>query len=118
MTELDLQCRPVAKPPTSLADDRFESIGWGLVSFLVAVLLLPGGALQYVAVAVLGALMLVLNATRLATGLKIRWFSTVLGATALITGVGALAGVAINDVALFFVLAGAVAVVAGFRQAR
>lgn len=90
--------------------ERSDTIGWGLVFLLVGALVLPSGQLEYGLVAGVGALMLGLNAALVAGRRTFDLFTTVLGATALVAGVGALAGLKIDAFALFFILLGSVMV--------
>jgi hypothetical protein len=54
--------------------------------------------------------LVVLNGVRLATGIGVAWFSTILGASLLVGGVAALGGLHADVAVLFFVFAGAVTV--------
>ena len=87
-------------------DDRFETAGEGLLFLLIAALALPSGAVAHLAIAGVGALLLGLNAARLAAGIRVRWFSITIGAWAVIGGLGAAAGLEIDAFALFFLLIG------------
>lgn len=100
-----------ANDASSAARERFNTIGWGLVFLLVGALALPSGPGEYAAVAGVGALMLGLNVALIAAGRRLDWFTAVLGATALVAGLGAMAGVKIDVFALFFLLLGLVMVV-------
>jgi hypothetical protein len=92
--------------------DRYDTAGWGLLFLLLGAVFLPAGTGTYAAVTLIGLLMLALNAARLATGVAIRWFSVILGATAVLSGAGALAGVRIDALALFFAATGVALLVA------
>lgn len=79
-------------------------------------LAMPNGTAEYVAVAAVGALMLALNAARVASGVPVRWFSVILGSVALVAGAGATAGLRIDAFVLFcFVLSAAMVVGAVVR---
>lgn len=93
-------------------EKRFDDIGWGLLFLLFAALALPKGTAEYASVAVVGAGMLGLNAARIVAGVEVRWFTIVLGATGLVAGAVALAGVKIDAFALFFVFLGVLTIVA------
>jgi hypothetical protein len=98
-------------------DDRFQTAGEGLLFLLIAALALPSGTTAYAAVAGVGALLLALNAARIAAGIRVRWFSITVGTWAVIGGLGALAGLRIDAFALFFLLLGLVALgAAAFRS--
>ena len=91
-------------------DQRLEAVGWGLLFLLFGALALPTGTAEYVSVAAIGAAMLGLNLFRAVRNLPIAWFSTILGASILTAGSGALAGLHMDAFVLFFVLAGAVTI--------
>jgi hypothetical protein len=99
---------------------RFDAVGWGLLFLLFGVLGMPNGTTQYAAAVAVGAAMLGLNLVRIFAAVPIRWFSVILGGSFLIGGTGALAGVHMDVVVVFFVLAGIVAIagaVVGPRRA-
>jgi hypothetical protein len=98
---------------------RLDSVGWGLLFFLVAAVALPRGTTEYAVLAAIGAAMVLLNVTRVATGIGPMWFSSILGASLLVGGVAALGGIHTDVVVLFFLFAGIVTVaVAILRPAR
>jgi hypothetical protein len=99
-------------------DDRFETAAEGLLFLLIAALALPSGMTAYAAVAVVGGLLLGLNATRAATGIRVRWFSITVGAWAVIGGLGAMVGLQIDAFALFFLLLGLVTLGAAALRSR
>jgi hypothetical protein len=88
--------------------ERLDTIGWGLVFLLVGVLALPGGTGEYAALASVGALMLVFNLVLVAGDRQVDVLTAALGGTAVVGGVGALAGLAIDGFALFFVVLGGI----------
>jgi hypothetical protein len=91
-------------------ENRFDTVGWGLLFLLFAALALPNGTAEYASAATVGGLMLVLNVARIVAVLPVRWFSVILGAAMLVAGSGALAGVHMDVFVLFFVLAGIVTI--------
>lgn len=93
---------------THALGDRLDGAAWGLLFLLLGAMALPSGTTEYAAVAAAGALLVGLNGLRAIAHIEIGWLSVVLGTTALIAGVGALAGIRIDDVALFFALIGVV----------
>lgn len=98
--------------------DRFDSAGWGLLFMLFGALAMPGGTAAYVAVAAVGALMLALNAARVASGVPVRWFSVVLGSVSLVAGASATSGLRIDAFVLFCFALGAAMVVGAVVRAR
>lgn len=90
--------------------ERFDDIGWGLLFLAFAALALPNGTAEYAAVAAVGLAMLVLNLARIVAGVEVRWFTIVLGATGLIAGTLALAGIKVDAFAIFFVILGVVTI--------
>lgn len=91
---------------SSTRRERLDTIGWGLVFVLVGTLALPDSDTKYALVAGVGVLMLGLNAALLAIDHRFDLVTVVLGATALIAGSGALAGLRVDAFALFFLLLG------------
>lgn len=89
-------------------EDRFSTAGEGILFLLIAALALPRGTAAYAAVAGVGALLLGLNAARIAAGVRVRWFSITVGAWAVIGGLGSMAGLRVDAFALFFLLLGLV----------
>jgi hypothetical protein len=89
-------------------ESRLETVGDGLVLLLIAALAAPGGILGRVAVMTVGMLLLALNVARYARGIEVRLLSTTIGAWATIAGAGALAGLALDPLALLFLVLGLV----------
>ncbi len=82
---------------------------------LVAAIALPSGTAKYVAVALVGVLMLALNAYRVFATLEVSWFGVVLGGSCAIAGAAALAGAKPDLFAVFFGLAALVTIVLALR---
>ena len=85
---------------------RFDTAGWGLLFVLFGALAMPNGTAEYIAVAAVGALMLVLNVGRVAAGVPVRWLSIILGSVTLVAGAGAMVGIRIDAFVLFFFVLG------------
>jgi hypothetical protein len=102
----------VLESAKSPVEDRFDTVGWGLLSVVVGVMAMPSNMTTYALAAAAGAAMLGLNVARRMAGVPVRWLSVVLGAVVLVAGVAAMAGMTIDVFAAFFVLLGVV-VVAG-----
>jgi hypothetical protein len=90
--------------------DRFDSIGWGLLFLLFAALALPNGNVEYASAAAVGGLLLALNVVRVVMSVPVRGFSIILGAVMLVAGSGALVGVKMDVFVLFFVAAGMITI--------
>jgi hypothetical protein len=89
---------------------RFDNVGWGLLFLLIAVLALPNGMTEYIAAVAVGGAMLGLNGLRVLASIAVRWFSVFLGASFLLGGSGAAAGLHMDVFLLFFAIAGAVTI--------
>lgn len=97
-------------------EQRFDTVGWGLLFLLFAALALPRGNVEYVSVATVGGLMLALNVARRAMDVPVRWFSVILGASMLAGGAAAVLGVKTDLFVVFFALAGLVTIAGAFRR--
>jgi len=91
---------------------RIDAIGWGLLFLMTGVLFLIPGLPDGTWLVGLGLLMLALNATRLAIGLPLDRFGVIIGAGALLAGLGALAGIEVPVFALGLMAFG-LAIIAG-----
>jgi hypothetical protein len=92
--------------------NRIDAIGWGLLFLMTGVLFLVPGVPDGTWLVGLGLLMLGANAARLYIGLPLDRFGVVIGAGALLAGLGALAGMEIPVVALGLIACG-LAIIAG-----
>ena len=91
---------------------RIDAIGWGLLFLMTGVLVLVPGVPDGTWLVGLGLLMLGGNATRLYIGLPLDRFGVIIGAGALLAGLGALAGMEIPVFALGLIACG-LAIIAG-----
>jgi len=91
---------------------RIDAIGWGLLFLMTGVLFLIPGLPDGTWLVGLGLLMLGGNATRLYIGLPLDRFGVIIGAGALLAGLGALAGMEIPVFELGLIACG-LAIIAG-----
>jgi hypothetical protein len=85
---------------------RIEAIGWGLLFLVSGILFLIPGLPEGTWLVALGILMLGLNATRLAMNLPIERFGVVIGAGAVLAGLGIMAGMDVPVFALLLIVSG------------
>ena len=97
---------------------RFDAAGWGLLLVLFGALALPRGVGEFALVAGTGAAMLGLNTLRAMAGVPVAWFGIILGAVALVAGVGAIVGVTVPAVALLFILLGLGTIIGAVVRSR
>jgi hypothetical protein len=86
---------------------RLDAIGWGLLFLLTGVLLLvvvPEGTW----LAGVGAILLGVSAAKALLGAKASWFIVLLGAVALVTGIGEMSGVDVPGLPVLLILCGVV----------
>jgi hypothetical protein len=114
--EVELMSEPAVGAYHRRLQAKLDSIGWGLLFLLVAVLALPEGPLEYAAAAIVGGLMLALNLLRVGLGAPVRWLSVALGGSMVIAGSAALAGIEMDIFVLFFGLAGAITIAGALRR--
>jgi hypothetical protein len=108
--EGELMSTPASGKYKKRLEAKLDTIGWGLLFLLIAALALPSGPVEYASVAAVGAFMIILNLARVGLGVPVRWFSAVLGASTAMAGGGALVGVRMDALVLFFALAGALTI--------
>ena len=101
------------RPPAT----RFDAAGWGLLLIMFGGLCL-GGMTEFALVAGAGAAMIGLNALRVAYGVPVSWLGVILGAVALVAGVGAMAGVTVPFFALLFILLGFAMIIGAVLRSR
>ncbi len=107
----DVQISGAQDASKGVLNKRMEGIAWGLIFVITGVaFLIPGWAVPWATWLVgIGLVMLGLNVVRYRRGVKVRWFTTVLGLLALTAGVGNFAGLELELPLLsaFFILIGA-----------
>jgi hypothetical protein len=91
---------------------RLDVLGWGIFFLMTGVLMLFPSLPDGTWLVSLGLLLLGLAAVRVALGLAFEWFGVILGASALLAGLGTLAGIYIPVFALFLMACG-LALIAG-----
>ncbi len=89
-------------------DDRLATIAWGLAFLAFGIFMLVPGNQEDAFLASLGAILLGLNGARATMGFAVSWLTIVLGATALVAGLGTIAGMAVPGLGVLFVAIGAV----------
>ncbi len=102
---------------TGIADSsnlahRLDVLGWGMFFLMTGVLMLIPELPEGTWLVGLGVLLLGLAGVRHALGLPFEWFGVILGGSALLAGVGTIAGFSIPVFALFLVACG-LALIAG-----
>lgn len=97
---------------------RIDVLGWGILLLMTGVLLLVPGMPEGAWLVGVGALLLGLAGVRRALGLTFGWFGVILGASALLAGLGAIAGVSIPVFALFLVACGLAIIAGGLSKDR
>jgi hypothetical protein len=97
---------------TANLDHRLDVLGWGIFFVMTGILMLVPGLPEGAWLVGLGILLLGLAAVRVARGLAFEWFGVILGTSALVAGIGTIAGVDIPVFALFLVACG-LALIAG-----
>lgn len=93
---------------STVASEWQDRVGWGLVALLVGVVALASDPIGYAAVAGVGLAMLGLSLVQLRASHELDVLTSVLGATAVAAGLGALVGVRVDVFALFFIILGLV----------
>jgi hypothetical protein len=81
-----------------------------LIFLFFGALALPSGTAEYASLAVVGGLMLLLNAVRVLKDAPVRWSTLVLGAASLVGGSAALLGEKLDAFVILFVVAGLVTI--------
>jgi hypothetical protein len=95
---------------------RLDTIGWGFLCLMTGMLLLVPGLPEGAWLVGLGAILLAVNAGRVAAGLAIQWFGVIVGAGAVAAGIGTMAGLDVPVVALFLVACGLALIVSQLRD--
>jgi hypothetical protein len=93
-------------PSSPGLSDRLDAIGWGLLFLISGVLLLVPDAPDGSWLAAVGAILLTVNVAKWALGAGASWFIAILGAVALATGLGEMAGYDVPGLSLVLILCG------------
>lgn len=93
---------------------RLDTIGWGLLLLVTGGILLWADAPDGSWLAAVGAVLLVITIARAVLGVGASWFIGILGAVALVAGLGGMAGIDVPAIALLSILCGLALVVAPF----
>ncbi len=93
---------------------RLDAVGWGLLFVVTGGILLWADAPDGSWLAAVGAVLLVITVARAVLGVGASWFVGILGAVALIAGVGGMAGIDVPAIALLSILCGAALIVGQF----
>ncbi len=90
-------------------DRRLEAIGWGTLLILIgAAEIVPEAQIPAGTWAIaLGLILLALNITRFLSGIETRWFTTVLGISFLLAGLGKFSGLPLPFWPILIILIGA-----------
>lgn len=85
---------------------RLETVGWGLFLIMLGGFALVKGVPEGTWLIGAGLIMLGLNATRLLLGIRVSWFTLILGTIALLSGLSSVLGVDIPVGPLLIILIG------------
>jgi hypothetical protein len=99
-------------------DGRLETTAWGLAFLVFGIFVLVPGYQEDAFLASLGAILLGLNGARAKMGLAVSWLTIVVGAAALVAGLGSIVGLAVPGLGVLFVVLGAVIAVRAVSGVR
>lgn len=110
----------VTQDPTKQAlDQQLERVGWGLFLIMIGGLAFVPSVPSGIWLVGVGLIMLGINAARYANGIPMSNFTMVLGAIALLSGLGSMTGMSLPVWPLLVILIGAnIIVKSGVLQAR
>lgn len=97
---------------------RLESISWGLFLVMLGGFALLRSVPEGTWLVGAGVIMLGLNAVRLVTGIRVSWFTVILGTIALCSGLGSVYGVSIPVGPLLIILIGLAIIVRALDRSR
>ena len=97
---------------------RLETISWGLFLIMLGGFGLLKSVPEGTWLIGAGAIMLGLNAVRLLLGIRISWFTVILGTVALFSGLGSVYGVSIPVGPLLIILIGLAIIVRALDRSR
>lgn len=93
---------------------RIDAVGWGLLFLVTGGILLWADAPDGTWLAAVGVVLLVITLARALLGVGASWFVGILGAVALVSGLGGMAGIEVPAIALLSILCGAALIIGQF----
>lgn len=95
---------------------RLETICWGLFLIMIGGFALVKSVPEGTWLIGAGVIMLGLNAVRLVVGIRVSWFTLILGTIALLSGLGSVYGIEIPVGPLLIILIGLAIIVRAFER--
>ena len=99
-------------------DQRLQTISWGLFLIMLGGFALLKSVPEGTWLVGAGVIMLGLNAVRLLLGIRIGWFTVILGTLALLSGLGSVYGVSIPVGPLLVILIGLAIILRALDRSR
>jgi hypothetical protein len=99
-------------------NQRLETISWGLFLIMLGGFALLKSVPEGTWLIGAGVIMLGLNAVRLALGIRVSWFTVIVGTVALLSGLGSVYGVNIPVGPLLIILIGLAIIVRALDRSR
>ena len=99
-------------------DQRLQTISWGLFLIMLGGFALLKSVPEGTWLVGAGVIMLGLNAVRLLLGIRIGWFTVILGLVALFSGLGSIYGVSIPVGPLLVILIGLAIILRALDRSR
>ncbi len=99
-------------------DQRLQTISWGLFLIMLGGFALLKSVPEGTWLIGAGVIMLGLNAVRLLLGIRIGWFTVILGTVALLSGLGSVYGVSIPVGPLLIILIGLAIILRALDRSR
>jgi cytosine/uracil/thiamine/allantoin permease len=97
---------------------RLETISWGLFLIMLGGFALLRSVPEGTWLIGAGVIMLGLNAVRLLLGIRVSWFTVILGTVALLSGLGSVYGISIPVGPLLIILIGLAIIVRALDRSR
>jgi hypothetical protein len=107
----------LTKLTRSELDSRLDAVGWGLLLLATGVILLVPDAPDGSWLMAVGAVLLAMTAVRAYLGARFSWFVAILGAVALVSGIGKASGNAIPGFELLLIVSGGALILGQFIRA-
>jgi hypothetical protein len=99
-------------------NQRLETISWGLFLIMLGGFALLKSVPEGTWLIGAGVIMLGLNAVRLVLGIRVSWFTVIVGTVALLSGLGSVSGVNIPVGPLLIILIGLAIIVRALDRSR